>query len=345
MLNKMKAWIELFKLGSIGNVNQEVTHFYRGNVVNALNKEGFFEFLDKPHSVMEIASHFNYTDHVILDEMLTALTRAKLVSLDSDLKYKAIRPLKDGWVKPRLFNDVMVQVLQSFGNAIPDRLRGKYHAFSSGLDLYNWDDTLSNKVYTQMRKCAVAYAGIENMKGKFLDVGCGNGYSTAAIWAMYAKKGMFHPGSPMRFVGIDPDDNLLNIAQEEFSRFAAKHLGTGAEEIETMNGFYPEFKKGYAEKIPAEDNTFDMVFINSALHWTQADKAIKEMVRVTKPKGIVFGTVRLFPHADYFADLHTKVAKDASGFFYKGDFKKWAIDAGASKVNLATIVSVFKITK
>lgn len=345
MLNKVKAWGELFKLGNVGYVNGEVAKFYRGNILNALDKDAFFEFLDESHTLVEIANHFHYVDYDLLQEVLTALVKDKSLSLDTDLKYKSIRPLKNGWVKPQLFNEGMIEIFQSLGNALPDRLKGKYHEFTSGFDLYNWDDALANKVYTQIRNCALAYAGIDGKKGKFLDVGCGNGNATAAIWARFYRKNMIYPGSPMKFVGIDPDENLLNIAQAEFSRFLAKHLSVNIEDLEPVQDYFPEFIKGQAEKIPADDNTFDMVFTNAALHWTKADKAVKEMVRVAKPNGIIFGTVRLFPHADYFADLHTKVAKGASGFFYKEDFKKWAYDAGASKVKLATIVSVFKIIK
>ncbi len=37
--------------------------------------------------------------------------------------------------------------------------------------------------------------------------------------------------------------------------------------------------------------------------------------------------------------------KKEGGFFYKKDLKQWALEAGAKKVETATPITVFKITK
>ncbi len=47
-----------------------------------------------------------------------------------------------------------------------------------------------------------------------------------------------------------------------------------------------KMKVGYAENIPFEDNSFDIVVVSDALHhWDNQEKGIKEVYRVLKPGG------------------------------------------------------------
>lgn len=345
MFNKLQAWIELIKLGRIGSVNSDVSKFYRGNIIRALEKEGWFEYLDVPRGFDEITEHFHYTDKILLKEVLDALIKDKSLKYIKGVKYQNNGHTHDGRVLPRLFNEAMIGVSESLAQALPDRLRGIYHSFGGGFDLYNWDDAVTARVYGQIRRSAFAFAGALKKPGKFLDVGCASGYGTAAVWTFYKKRNHFYPGSPMKIWAIDPEESLVEIARAEFPRWVAKNTSESTEDIRSMKQYFPEFAKGRAEEIPFSNDTFDYVFTSATLHWTDAEQAVKEMLRVTKRKGIVFGTARLFPHADRFPDLHTKVVKGAHGFFFAKDFKRWAKNAGASKIGLATPVSVFRIEK
>ncbi len=345
MLEGLRAWIELFKLGNVGSLSKDVEVFYRGNVIKTLKKEGWFEFFKHPHTIEELATHYHYSDLDFLREVVEALVEDR--SLIKVMKIKLISPatLDEKWVFPRVFQASLEEVLRSYSDAIPDRLRGKYQPMASGFNLFNWDDALTSRLYGQMRRSAFAFAGSMNRSGTFLDVNCGNGDSTAAIWVSFLKRGLIDSSSAIKVIGMDSDGSLLDIARNEFARMAVKHSGSSKDEIFLLQKFFPEFKVGTPISIPFENNSIDMVYSSQLLHWTNAENAIKEMLRVVRPGGIVFGTQRLFPAANKFPHLHVKVVEGAGGFFYKADFLKWAKTAGGKQVRTATPVAVFKIVK
>lgn len=88
-----------------------------------------------------------------------------------------------------------------------------------------------------------------------LDIGCGTGNYTHAL----SKKGL-------QFIGVDPASKMLDIAK-------AKNPALN-------------WKIGSAEKIVDEDEKFNNVIATLTLHhWTDLDKAFKEIHRVLKPHG------------------------------------------------------------
>ncbi len=96
---------------------------------------------------------------------------------------------------------------------------------------------------------------------KILDVATGTGKQAFA----FAKKG--HD-----VIGIDLSEDMLKIAKK--------------------NNAYPNlrFEEADATKLPFKNNCFDVSCISFALHdmpLSIGEKVIKEMVRVTKPKGII----------------------------------------------------------
>ncbi len=345
LLNKSHAWIELFKLGAVRSLNDSVKKFYRTSILQGLKEEGWFDFLSVPRKVDDIANHFHYSDRKLLDAVLDTLVEDHTLVNVIDHEYIVDKVPELDLTLPKVFQESTAEVTFSLGRGLPDRLRGIYHDFSGGLDLYNWDDALTQKLYIQLRKGAFAYSGAGRKEGSFLDVGCGNGFSTAATWGMYFKHSRFYPGTSMKVIGIEPDPNLLTIAREEFPRWASKHLNIPQQDLFAMKEYFPEFIAGKAEELPFASGSFDIVYTSATLHWTNAEQAIREMVRVTKPGGLIFGTVRMFPHADMFPHFHTQVVKGATGFFYKEDFIRWALAAGAQTPKFATMVSFFKMTK
>lgn len=95
---------------------------------------------------------------------------------------------------------------------------------------------------------------------KVLDVGCGTGNLTAHIASLVGQDGSV--------IGIDPSQERVAIANE---RKDANLV----------------FSEGIAEDLSRfADSQFDIVFVNSTLHWVQDQpKALKEFGRVLKPKG------------------------------------------------------------
>ncbi|MCK5283040.1 MAG: 3-demethylubiquinone-9 3-O-methyltransferase [Nanoarchaeota archaeon] len=102
---------------------------------------------------------------------------------------------------------------------------------------------------------------VGNLKGlKILDLGCGGGLLSEE----FAKGGA-------KVTGIDISENSLKIAETHASK----------------NNLIIAYKKGYAENIPVNDNTFDAVICADCLeHVDNLEKVISEISRVLKNNGI-----------------------------------------------------------
>lgn len=103
-----------------------------------------------------------------------------------------------------------------------------------------------------------------------LDVGCGAG----SLDRLLARR----PGSMHRIVAVDTNPFLLREAAE-----LAQAEGVG-ERI--------RFTEGNAETLPFDDAAFDAAFSVTVLEECDADRAIREMMRVTRPGGRVGIIVR-----------------------------------------------------
>ncbi|ETS86080.1 hypothetical protein PFICI_04105 [Pestalotiopsis fici W106-1] len=95
-----------------------------------------------------------------------------------------------------------------------------------------------------------------------LDVGCGTGELTTHVAGLVGEDG--------KVVGVEPSNERLAIARET----APPNL---------------TYRQGFAEDLSSfPASTFDIVFVNSTLHWVQDQpKALKEFARVLKPGGRV----------------------------------------------------------
>ena len=102
---------------------------------------------------------------------------------------------------------------------------------------------------------------IGNLKGlKILDLGCGGGLLSEE----FAKSGA-------KVIGIDISENSLKIAKTHASK----------------NNLTITYKKGYAENIPANDDTFNAVICADCLeHVDDLEKVISEISRVLKNNGV-----------------------------------------------------------
>lgn len=101
---------------------------------------------------------------------------------------------------------------------------------------------------------------------RVLDVGCGSGVVTRAM----ARRVM--PGGVA--VGVDPSAAFLNVAREY----------ADAEE----HGATIRFEAGDCRNLPFADSSFDAVIAATVLaHVPEAERALPEMVRVTRPGGRV----------------------------------------------------------
>jgi SAM-dependent methyltransferase len=99
-----------------------------------------------------------------------------------------------------------------------------------------------------------------------VDVGCGLGYMGYTYWPYFGKGG--------RYIGVDTNPELLKDAEK-----AAQDWAKDGETI---------FKKGDAYALPLPDDFADLVMCQTLLiHLENPEKALSEMIRVTKPGGLV----------------------------------------------------------
>jgi ubiquinone/menaquinone biosynthesis C-methylase UbiE len=98
-----------------------------------------------------------------------------------------------------------------------------------------------------------------------LDVGCGQGHWINALLPLFNRR--------VSVTGIDKDSNHIDVAVKNFGDKKKRNI---------------KFKEGDAYSLPFNNNTFDMVTCQTLLiHLAKPKKAIAEMVRVTKPNGLI----------------------------------------------------------
>jgi SAM-dependent methyltransferase len=105
---------------------------------------------------------------------------------------------------------------------------------------------------------------------RVLDVGCGQGHFTR-VWARHLPRGF-------ALTGVDREGRSLAVARARCADFAVAN---------GLEGTF-SFVAGAVEKLPFDDDTFDMSMCQTLLiHVRDPDTAFAEMVRVTKPGGLV----------------------------------------------------------
>ncbi len=91
-----------------------------------------------------------------------------------------------------------------------------------------------------------------------LDLGCGTGISSRQLITIG------------KIIGCDPDPIMIKAAKRHKSPHPIKYV------------------LGKAEKLPFNDSRFDAVTAFAAFHWFANKKALAEIKRVLKPKGVFF---------------------------------------------------------
>lgn len=346
MISKIGAWGEVLKIGGSGRSRSiELREYYRALSVNVLSREGWFDFMATPQTIQNIVEHFGYTDIGFLVKYLEAYVHDEILIKESNT-YRTNGVIGEfPVIAPDIFESGMAQIASDAATSIPARLRGQYTTFSDEMNTFNWDDSLGLKMYEQIRKAAFKFSGALKRRGTFIDVGCGSGVGTAAIWGYYYRKGVFTSDNPVKMYALEYDANLKQIAEEEFPIYASRLLNVDREVIDALEEYHPVFVQGSAEDLPFEDEYFDMVFTSQVIHWCDAEKATKDMMRILKPGGLFFGTEAFYPMLDSYVELYVLLNEGAYGAIKKEDFIRWVKEAGASEVSTVTPAAVFKVLK
>jgi ubiquinone/menaquinone biosynthesis C-methylase UbiE len=97
---------------------------------------------------------------------------------------------------------------------------------------------------------------------RVLDVGCGTGYVLRQLATRL-------PGA-REFLGVDPAPTMIEVARS-------------ASSDERVN-----FVRGTAERLPAEDDGYDLVVSTTSFdHWTDQAAGMRECARVLAPGGVL----------------------------------------------------------
>ncbi len=134
-----------------------------------------------------------------------------------------------------------------------------------------------------------------------------------------------------RFRILDLGAGAGIVKQMNFKGMVATVCGVDPDKRSSKNPYLDEFKAGTGEKIPYEDETFDIVFANNVLeHLIDPDIVFKEAWRVLKP-GSLFLTktpnrwhyvsliARATPHSfhDFTNRLRGRQSEDTYRTFYR----------------------------
>ncbi|KAL2145776.1 hypothetical protein VTI28DRAFT_6275 [Corynascus sepedonium] len=113
---------------------------------------------------------------------------------------------------------------------------------------------------------------------RVLDVGCGPGNLTAYIASLV--------GSGGSVVGVDPSPERIALANELAAQHHHQQQQQQPPSGDGSSGNLT-FYEGIAEDLSRfADASFDIVFVNSTLHWVQDQPtALKEFARVLRPSG------------------------------------------------------------
>lgn len=163
-----------------------------------------------------------------------------------------------------------------------------------------WDGMRKTFFSESVREAAFKAACLE--AGKLAaDIGAGTGFVT---------EGLLRNG--VKVIAIDQSQEMLDQMRSKFG--------------DQSNA---EFLQGTSENLPLEDKTTDYAFANMYLHHVDSpDRAIKEMVRILKPGGILVMTDLDTHNFEFLRVEH----HDRWMGFKRKDIEKWLKEAGLENV-------------
>lgn len=356
-MSRLKAWITLItKLGPIGSVGKRFEKVNRFLILHSLENDGFFDFLDQSQSLQEFEEGLNYKETKYLKEVLDTLVEddETLISFDETtgkytkhpkFKIPALKDLLSVSDFEKIYN--AARVPKDFARQLPRRLKGEKVTFADRLDevgphLFDYDEALTNKLYSALRKVTFAFTPPKKVPGEsLLDIGCGAGRETAEMWIMFEGK--------KKITAIDAVASFIETARNDFAEILVEVLRTtmkGSLAPELTSDNYPKFKAMRAESLEFEDNSFDAIYFQQILHWTSDPRAaILEMGRVLKPGGIVLGNQGTLPIDTPYMQLNMRVHEEVTGFFSHEDFLRWLEEAKIVDYKRTTLAGVFRAQK
>ena len=349
MLDTAKVWwVMLTQVGPLGTSGRYADRWIRLFVTDALHDDGFFEYLSEARNYGQIIARFGYVDSPFTREVLETLCSGKDNLLvkegdryrrNPDVPLPTLEEVRQN--TPEKFHGMTM--LRDFAGRIPARMREEpidfVHRFEEeGPAVMSFDKTLTLKVYAALRKAALAYIDVRELRGmRLLDVACGSGHETADIW--------LRAGGDVQITAVDPVPGLLNLAEQHFEEIVSEAIqgkSNSRNPMRLTDANRPTFSLMSAMDLDFPDESFDVLYHSLLLHWTpDPAAAIQEMVRVLKPGGLVFGSQITKPLASPYMNLINQVHENVYGYFWEEEFRRWYERAGVS-LSIATPAGIFK---
>ncbi len=156
-----------------------------------------------------------------------------------------------------------------------------------------------------VRERALSVAGVR--PGRVAaDIGAGTGFITEVL----LRRGL-------RVIAVDPSPGMLAQMERKFA---------GAEGL--------ELRQGAAEALPIPDSAVDYVFANMCLHHVERPpRAIREMVRVLRPGGVLVVTDLDEHRFEFLREEHC----DRWPGFKRGEVAGWFREAGLEEVRVEDV--------
>jgi ubiquinone/menaquinone biosynthesis C-methylase UbiE len=336
-------WVILTQVGPLGRTGRQADLWIRHFIVETFQREGLFDYLAEPRNYGQIIARFSFVDSPYTREVLATLSSGRESPLTVEGGRYRVNPTalaldRDELVRrtPRALHNM--SIFRDFARRIPARMRQEpidfVHRFEEeGPALFSFDQSLSIQIYAALRNAAFAFVNKDELCGKrLLDVGCGSGHETADIWLQL--------GGNVQVTAVDPVAGLLDLAREQFSEFVSRADHSRVPPVNEAT--QPSFRVMSAMSLDFPDESFDVVYHSLILHWLpDPEQGIREIARVLKPGGLVFGTQITRPMASPYMNLIIQVHESVNGFFWEEEFRRWYEQAGVS-LSVATPAGIFK---
>ena len=150
-----------------------------------------------------------------------------------------------------------------------------------------------------------------------LDLGSGAGFDAFLAWRKVGPTG--------RVIGVDMTDDMLARARENAAKLGASNV---------------EFRKGFIEKLPLEDNSVDLVISNCVINLSTDKRAVfAEIARVLKPGGrfAVSDLVLLRELPEVVAKSISAYVGCIAGASQMGEYIHLAFEAGLTELAIPQI--------
>lgn len=348
-MRRIRAWLRILSaIGPAMMAGRKGDMIFRFYILNALQNVGFFEYLEQPRTYGDILARFQFVDSEYTRELL------KMMAMDQENPID----LKDGIYRRN--PEVAIPTLEEVLSQVPKRIH-ELTLVGEGMqkniverlredfleveDIFVRDEKrlveqfntlLGSETYSAIRKASfdnLPRSELRWLDGrKLLELGCGNGIETAEIW--------LYTNGKVQITGVDLVKDMVELAKQQFASYLEKFDANHAELNEAN---HPIFEVGDIMSLKYEPDSFDACYSMLAMHRTSDPKeVVREMIRVVKPRGIIFGAQPIKPYVNPYLDMLIRSSRNSFGFFWKDDCVQWFREFGL-EVEMGTPAGIFRV--